>query len=186
MLIEAFHLLAYFASVSSQVVPALRDRAMNYMVNLGFDQEMYAPGVPRDSKAWLDRLIPRDYHSVLTGRNLEGLSGGAGVAPPSPDRVLELNHVGLWMTLHARPGTANFVHGIVMNHAFGIHQRSLFGYRLMRALAPCHRSRRVTYVRHFAVVIATPGLYREAIDTYNWEHPDAPFNPIHTTTASLR
>jgi hypothetical protein len=120
MLIEAFHLLAYFASVSSRVVPALRDRAMNYTVNLGFDQEKYAPGVPRDSKAWLDCLIPRDYRSVLTGRNLEGPSGGAGVAPPSPDRVLELDHVGLWMTLHARPGTVNFVHGIVMNHAFGI------------------------------------------------------------------
>src|SRR5262249_31707973 len=96
-------------------------------------------------------------------------------APPELSCMLELDHVGLWITLHAHPGSTNAINGIIINHAYRIHCRSLFGYGLMWALAPCHWTCHVIYTWQFVFIMATPGLYWEAINKYNKEHPEAPF-----------
>ncbi|XP_006459862.1 hypothetical protein AGABI2DRAFT_116822 [Agaricus bisporus var. bisporus H97] len=134
--VEAYRLLRQFCGISGCVMLAFRDKAMQAAVDLHFNDEKYAPSIPNNTRAWDEHFVPHEYSSVLTGCNEYAPSGGTGVPPPKTEHILEIDYVGQWVTLHACPGSNNQIHGIVMNHAYGIHHRSLFGYGLMRALAP--------------------------------------------------
>ncbi|KAG6822421.1 hypothetical protein H0H92_013943, partial [Tricholoma furcatifolium] len=62
-----------------------------------------------------------------------------------------------------------------MDFALRVERRSAFGYALGRALCPTEA--RSQFMRHFAMVLARPGLYREFIREYEALFPQHVFVP---------
>ncbi|KAG6888674.1 hypothetical protein C0992_007881 [Termitomyces sp. T32_za158] len=64
------------------------------------------------------------------------------------------------------PGMENTWQGIMVNFAYRMHWRTLFGFALCRALC-ANSAEKTTLVQWLALVVAHPGLYHKAIDAFN-------------------
>ncbi|KAG6886529.1 hypothetical protein C0992_003549 [Termitomyces sp. T32_za158] len=68
--------------------------------------------------------------------------------------------------IFGRPGMENTWQGIAVDFMYRMHWRTLFGFALCKALCT-NSAGKTTLVRWMALVTVRPGLYREAIDTFN-------------------
>ncbi|KAG6834022.1 hypothetical protein H0H93_011519, partial [Arthromyces matolae] len=78
--------------------------------------------------------------------------------------------------VHGRPGKVNHFQGLMVDWAYRIHWRSMFGYNLIRALGPT-TSAKSTVNRQLAFIFALPHFYRDAVETANTHSYAAPFVP---------
>ena len=153
---EAFMLLCEFQGIALYVIPMYRDTAMQHILDRKFDPSK----LPNIEKRYLQMYrIPR--YTIEPG--------SAGMKMPDFANVLHVDTMGLYILLHGRPGR-NFFSGVVLDHAFRVNQRSVFGYGLGRLMMPGGHNPH--FRRLYACLLALPRRYREAIVEYNQCHPD--------------
>ena len=167
---EAFMLLREFHAIASRVIPEYRDTAMQQILEGKFD--------PRKPPQ-----IDMKYLQMYRLSRYTGEPGSSGMKMPDFANVLNVDTMGLYILLHGRPGR-NFFSGVVIDHAFRVNRRSVFGYGLGRLMTP--GGREPHFRRLFACLLALPRRYREAIIEYNRRHPEDPFTEQHGPTYSLR
>ncbi|KAG6882987.1 hypothetical protein C0992_010053, partial [Termitomyces sp. T32_za158] len=83
-----------------------------------------------------------------------------------PNVPFDLDQIVRYALIFGRPGMENTWQGIAVDFAYRMHWRTLFGFALCRALCT-NSAGKTTLVRWMALVMACPGLYREAIDAFN-------------------
>ena len=133
-------LLREFRDIASCVVPQYRDRAMQHILDRAFDPN----NPPKVPLAYLQRYrLP----------SLEPFHGNAGMKQLTAPNVINVDEMGLYVLLHGRPGR-NFFSGVVINHAFHVNRRSVFGYGLGRLIVP--GGREPHFRRLFACLLALP------------------------------
>ncbi|KAG6864341.1 hypothetical protein C0993_008991 [Termitomyces sp. T159_Od127] len=76
--------------------------------------------------------------------------------------------------IYGQPGLENTWQGIAVDFAYRMHWRTLFGFALCRALC-ANSAGKTTIVQQFALVMARPGLYQEAVAAYAAANPTQPF-----------
>ena len=89
--------------------------------------------------------------------------------------MLDIDHWAQYLLHHGRIGSENPVVGIVMNYAYQVDRRSVFGYILGRALGPRQNKPRSEFMRIYACLLAQPHFYHDAIDTWDQTHPNQPY-----------
>jgi len=156
---EAFMLLREFHGIASRVVPEYRDTAMQHILEGKFDP-LKPPKI--EARCLQIYRIPR----------FSGEAGNSGMKMPEAANALHVDTMGLYILLHGRPGR-NFFSGVVIDHAFRVNRRSIFGYGLGRLMMP--GGREPHFRRLYACLLALPRRYREAIVEYNRRHPTEPF-----------
>jgi hypothetical protein len=102
--------------------------------------------------------------------------------PPDFTNILHIDTMGLYILLHGHPGH-NFFLGMVIDHAFRVNRRSIFGYGLGRLMMPGGRDPH--FHQLFACLLALPIRYREAIIEHNRHHSEDPFSEQPRPTYSL-
>ena len=101
---------------------------------------------------------------------------------PDLNNILHVDVMGLYILLHRRPGR-NFFTGVVIDHAFRVNRRSVFGYGLGRLIMP--GGHEPNFRRLFACLLALPRRYREAIVEHNQQHPEDLFTEQPGPTFSV-
>ncbi|KAG6882156.1 hypothetical protein C0992_012594 [Termitomyces sp. T32_za158] len=109
----------------------------------------------------------------------------AGFDSEGVRHTFDLDQLAQNLLYFSRPGMQNSVLGIAMDNAYRIHWRTMLGHAITRGLAPAGRARG-RFARLLALILARPGLYREAIAEYNAANPLAPFTPMSWTDIQLR
>jgi len=144
-------LLCEFQGIASYVIPEYRDAAMQHILDRKFD-----PSKPPN--------IENRYLQMYRVPRYTIEPGSSGMKMPDFANVLHVDTMGLYILLHGRPGR-NFFSGMVIDHAFRVNQRSVFGYGLGRLMMPGGRDPH--FRRLYACLLALPRRYREAIVEYN-------------------
>ncbi|KAG6879176.1 hypothetical protein C0992_004641 [Termitomyces sp. T32_za158] len=85
---------------------------------------------------------------------------------PDPNVSFDLDQVVQYALIFGRPGMENTWQGIAVNFSYRMHWQTLFGFALCRALCT-NSAGKTTLVCQMALIMACPGLYREAIDVFN-------------------
>jgi hypothetical protein len=157
---EAYQLLRELYNIAQRVTPDNHDAAMNYLVQ----PKVFDPELPSYLNIRLSRCMPRNTPPTAT-------------PAPQAGEVMNLEALGLHLLLYNRPGSANPASGVAMDYAFRVGRRSLFGYALGRLISPSGKNISHIFRRNFALLLARPRRYREAIVEYNRAHPQAHFVP---------
>jgi hypothetical protein len=167
---EAFMLLREFHGIASRVVPEYRDTAMQHIMGGKFN-----PCKPPK----IDTKYLQMYRVIW----YTGEPGISGMKMPDLANILHVDIMGLYILLHGWPGR-NFFSGVVIDHAFRVNRRSIFGYGLGRIMMPGNREPH--FQQLFACLLALLRRYQEAIVEYNRRHTKEPFSEQHEPTYSLR
>ncbi|KAG6806721.1 hypothetical protein H0H92_010272, partial [Tricholoma furcatifolium] len=136
------------------------------------------------NKAWT--WVSWDLNPQARIGNPSNLNQGVGLQPVPALRGLDIEEWCRYILHHGYPGSPNQFTGVAMDFALRVERRSAFGYALGRALCPTKA--RSQFMRHFAMVLARPEVYREFICEYEARFPQHPFVPqgIAAPTVSLR
>jgi hypothetical protein len=145
--------------IARGVIESIRDHAMEFIMTPGVYDPNYMPNFTTTAD-----LLPR---SLDPGKP-------PGVPNLGSDHALNIDEMARYIVLYGRPGP-NFHTGVVIDYAYRVNRRSVFGYGLIRALSPDTKS--TTFRRYAAAALALPRRYREVIEDYNTLHPSAPFAP---------
>jgi hypothetical protein len=170
---EAYTLLHEFYLIIGRIHPSMWDRTMTEFMVAPFD-DSYRPNV--GPLPVIREPIARDYSRAFVS-NRTNTSRGTGMPTPAFEQTMDQDAMGRYVLLHGRPGSANPYLGVVMNHAYHIHRRSLFGYSLGRMLAPTNARSRGAFMRLFATLTALPFRYADAVIAHNQNNPGAPMHP---------
>ncbi|KAG6893822.1 hypothetical protein C0992_008519 [Termitomyces sp. T32_za158] len=85
---------------------------------------------------------------------------------PHPNVPFDLDQLVQYALIFSRPGMENTWQGIAVDFAYCMHWQTLFGFALCRALCT-NSAGKTTPICWIALLMACPGLYCEAIDTFN-------------------
>jgi hypothetical protein len=78
--------------------------------------------------------------------------------------LLNVDHLASFLICQSNPGTFNYTHGIVMDHALWVERPTVFAYGLGRLLSSSNKEgelARARFIRLFALVAALPNFYRD-------------------------
>ena len=146
---------------------------MWYILQLGNFNPRYVPHI---DDCWLQPVhLVRRPTGQLDSRVMGGQRGGSGISMLLPHEALNMDQLGLYVTLHGNPGMTNHFVGVTIDYAFWVKRRSVFGHGLCRILTPSGKN--TVFCRLFACLLALPHQYHEAIGEFNQTHPDSPFVP---------
>ncbi|KAG6893432.1 hypothetical protein C0992_003979 [Termitomyces sp. T32_za158] len=124
-----------------------------------------------EDMAFVERLhIPARYLRTKD----DGTTALRVMCAPDPKKPFDLEQLAQYALIYGRPGLENTWQGIAVDFAYRMHWRTLFGFALCRALC-ANSAGKTTLVRRFALVMARPGLYREAVAAYAAANPTRPF-----------
>jgi hypothetical protein len=165
--ILSYIFLREFFFIARSVTPSLRDQAMIHIMTPGIYDPNYTP----------ERISPADLLPRFPDPGKP-----TGITNPGPERALNIDEMARYAILYGRPGP-NFFTGVVMDYAFRVNRRSIFGYGLARLLAP--EGKNVHFRRLIASIFALPRRYREAIEEYNRRNPSSEFTPQPGPTFTL-
>ncbi|KAG6882548.1 hypothetical protein C0992_011384, partial [Termitomyces sp. T32_za158] len=182
--IEAYYLMREFQRISLNHFPAVRDRTMALVCTPEYDHIM--PPLDLSSRHMNIAVMPTPEGYLRwkerSGRPFFTL---AGFDSEGVRHTFDLERLAQNLLYFSRPGMQNSVLGIAMDNAYRIHWRTMLGHAITRGLAPAGRARG-RFARLLALILARPGLYREAIAEYNAANPLAPFTPMSWTDIQLR
>ena len=149
-------------------LPEHRDLAMREVVADGiFEGDRDRP-FPAGHELY-NRPTPPPIPERLLSRNRNNNTRGAGISPPPPEEAFNIERHAQFMLLHGRPGSRNIFSGILMDRAFRVEYRTVWGYMLATAISPPTNHARSNMMRLLAAVIALPNRYREHIARRNAE-----------------
>ncbi|KAG6882653.1 hypothetical protein C0992_011128, partial [Termitomyces sp. T32_za158] len=169
--IVAFMLLIEMRSFAQRLDSSLQDRTMTILL----DDPVYRdlPNViqgPEDMAVVERRHIPSRFLRTKD----DGTSALRIMRTPDPKRPFDLEQIAQYALIYGRPGLENTWQGIAVDFAYRMHWRTLFGFALCRALC-ANSAGKTALVQRFALVMARPGLYREAVSAYAAANPTQPF-----------
>ena len=164
---EAFLLLRELYDISRRVLPAYRDRAMERIVRPG----EFEPDITR----YFGNGAVEPLRPTISRPNALGPMGRASLQAPSLSESFNLDAYGLYILLHGRPGSSNAIAGVLIDYAYRVNRRTVFGLALARLLIPTDRDAQPTFRRLLACLMALPHRYHEAITDYNQRHLLSPF-----------
>ena len=153
----AFVFLREFYLIARGVLPDIRDDAMNHIMIPG----VYDPNFQPNNVSAAD-LYPR----------MPDPGKPTGINNVGPENALNIDEMARYAILYGRPGP-NFFAGVVMDYAYRVHRRSIFGIGLVRLLTP--EGKNPHFRRFVAALFALPRRYREAIEEYDLRNPSQPF-----------
>jgi len=83
-------------------------------------------------------------------------------APPLA-KSLNIDTYGLYFLLYGQPGSISAISGILMDFAYHVNCRTVFGLVLAKLLNPIEWGTQPIYCRLFTCMMALPHCYHEAI-----------------------
>ncbi|KAG6822984.1 hypothetical protein H0H92_011833, partial [Tricholoma furcatifolium] len=172
--VYAHRMLDEFDRITKAVGRDMRDRSMQAIRTTNEWKYNVPPNCP-DCPAW-KRVTWDISRSAQMSRDLTGKTRGAGLPMVEGKHALNITKWCQYIMHHCYPGSPNVFSGAAMDLSLRVDRRSVFGMLLCRALAP-HKGRN-HFIRQFAMTVASPGLYREAIRDYNDRFPSEPFEPL--------
>ncbi|KAG6875512.1 hypothetical protein C0993_008862, partial [Termitomyces sp. T159_Od127] len=169
--IVAFMLISELRSVAQRLDTAPQDQTVQILLEDLSYQDLPNPVQGPEDMAIIEwRHIPT--HFLRTKD--DGMSALRMMRAPDPKRPFDLEQIAQYALIYGRPGLENTWQGIAVDFAYRMHWRTLFGFALCRALC-ANSAGKTTIVRRFALVMAHPGLYREAVAAYAAANPTQPF-----------
>ena len=145
--------------IARSVIPEYWDHAMQHLMTPGIFDPNFIP-----TRVAAADLLPR----------MPDLGRPTGINNLGPEMALNIDEMARYAILYGRPGV-NYSTGVVMDYAYRVNRRSIFGYGLARVLAP--EGKNVHFRRFVAALFALPRRYREAIEEYNSRNSLSPFVP---------
>ncbi|KAG6861068.1 hypothetical protein C0993_002764 [Termitomyces sp. T159_Od127] len=150
---------------------ALQDRRMQILLEDPSYQNLPNPVQgPEDMALIKRRHIPT--HFLCTKD--DGTAALRMMHAPDPKRPFDLEQIAQYTLIYGWPGLENTWQGIAVDFAYRMHWQTLFGFALCRALC-ANSTGKTTIVQRFALVMAHPGLYWEAVAAYAVANPTQPF-----------
>ncbi|KAG6886748.1 hypothetical protein C0992_002558 [Termitomyces sp. T32_za158] len=171
--IQVYYLMRKFQRISRNHLPAIRDRTMALVCTPEYDHIM----PPLDLSSW--HMPPPDGYFQWKDRLGQPFFTLAGFDFEGVRHTFDLDRLAQNLLYFSRPGMQNSVLGIAMDNAYRIHWRTMLGHALTCGLAPAGQARG-RFARLFTLILARPGLYREAIADYNAAMPSTPHSAQST------
>ncbi|KAG6875941.1 hypothetical protein C0992_001661 [Termitomyces sp. T32_za158] len=169
--IVTFMLLIEMRLFAQHLDTALQDRTMQILLDNPIYWNIPNPITRPEDMAFIKRLhIPTRF--LRTKDN--GMTALHVMHAPDPKKPFDLKQLAQYALIYGWPGLENTWQGIVVDFAYRMHWRTLFGFALCRALC-ANSTGKTTLVQRFALVMAQPGLYQEAVATYAAANPTCPF-----------
>jgi hypothetical protein len=136
--ILSFVFLREFYLITRGVSSDLRDDAMNHIMI----PEVYDPN-----------FLPSHVSPAELYPRMADPGKPTGINNPGPESALNIDELARYAITYGRPGP-NFFTGVVMDYAYRVHRRSIFGYGLVRLLAP--EGKNPNFRRFMATLFALP------------------------------
>ena len=171
--VEAFLLLRELRRIAERVQPRYWDGAMERLMSSRFS-ETYGSRLPRG-----------ELQAALTFRQTFEHRAPNTVSPTAA-MLMAIDEHARFLLMNGRPGSANWTAGVAFDYAFRVGRRSVFGYALSRLLSPADRQLAKVFRRFFALAMALPRRYREAVVEHNRAQPDQRYEPQQGPSFRLR
>ncbi|KAG6876580.1 hypothetical protein C0993_002096 [Termitomyces sp. T159_Od127] len=155
--IVAFMLISELRLVAQRLDTALQDRTMQILLQDALYQDL-----PNPIQGPEDMAIIEQRHISMC------------FLCTKDDEAFDLEQIVQYALIYSQPGLENTWQGIAVDFAYCMHWQTLFGFALRRALC-MNSAGKTTIVQRFALVMAHPGLYREAVAAYAAANPTQPF-----------
>ncbi|KAG6898452.1 hypothetical protein C0995_009647 [Termitomyces sp. Mi166 len=114
----------------------------------------------------MDFVIPRHIPTCFMCVKEDGTTVLHVMRAPDPSQPFDLEQIVQYVLIFGWPGLENTWQGIAFDFAYRMHWQTLFGFTLCRALCTTSTAKS-TVVRRLALVMARPGMYWEAVASYN-------------------
>ncbi|KAG6875039.1 hypothetical protein C0993_011087 [Termitomyces sp. T159_Od127] len=169
--IVTFMLISELQSVAQHLDTALQDRTMQILLEDPVYRDLPNPVQGPEDMAIIERRhIPTRFLRTKD----DGMSALRVMRAPDPKRPFDLEQIAQYALIYGWPGLENTWQGIAVDFAYRMHWQTLFGFTLCRALC-ANSAGKTTIVQWFALVMARPGLYWEAVAAYAAANPTQPF-----------
>ena len=121
---KVWTLLSEFYRISQVFVPEQRDHVMAWVVN----EWNYYCCLQNPPAVHFALMLVNS--TAINPRNVNRLNQGAGIMHPQPKQDLDIDLWTQFLAHHGQPGLRNQFYGILMDHAFRVHRRSIWRYLL--------------------------------------------------------
>ncbi|KAG6894193.1 hypothetical protein C0995_014837 [Termitomyces sp. Mi166 len=156
--------------VAQKLDESLLDKMMRALL---YDPMYRDPQSPIQGKEDKDFVIPRHIPTRFTCVKEDGTTALRVMRAPDPFQPFDLKQIVQYALIFGWPGLENTWQGIAFDFAYRMHWRTLFGFTLCWALCTTSTAKPAV-VRRLALVMAQPGMYWEAVASYNAAFPDQP------------
>ncbi|KAG6895553.1 hypothetical protein C0992_000657 [Termitomyces sp. T32_za158] len=180
--IAGFMLLIEMRSFAQHLDTALQDRTMRLLLDDPVYWDLPNPITRPEDMAFVKRLhIPARFLRTKD----DGTTALHVMCAPDPKKPFDLEQIAQYALIYGQPGLENTWQGIAVDFAYRMHWRTLFGFALCRALC-ANSAGKTTLVCRFALVMARPGLYREAVAAYAAANLTRPFVAQYGADVEIR
>ncbi|KAG6882140.1 hypothetical protein C0995_015719, partial [Termitomyces sp. Mi166 len=128
---------------------------------------------PIQSKEDKDFVIPQHILTCFTHVKEDGMTALCIMRAPDPSQPFDLEQIAQYALIFGQPELENTWQGIAFDFAYCMHWRTLFGFTLCWALCATSAAKPAV-VRWLVLVMARPGMYQEAVASYNAAFSDQP------------
>ncbi|KAG6898673.1 hypothetical protein C0995_008886 [Termitomyces sp. Mi166 len=161
--VVAYMLISELLRFTQWLDDNLHDRTMQIILSDPVYWDLKNPiRGPEDMDLVKRRHIPMHFLHVKE----EGTSALHTMRTPDPSHSFDLEQVAQYTLIFGQPGLENTWQGIAFDFAFCMHWQTLFRFALCWALC-ANSAAKLTVVRRLALVMARPGMYCEAVASYN-------------------
>ncbi|KAG6894276.1 hypothetical protein C0992_006764, partial [Termitomyces sp. T32_za158] len=180
--IVVFMLLVELQSFAQYLDTTLQDRTMRILLNNPVYWDIPNPITRPEDMAFIEHLhIPARFLRTKD----DGTTALHVMHTPDPKKPFDLEQLAQYALIYGQPGLENTWQGIVVDFAYRMHWWTLFGFALCRALC-ANSAGKTTLVRRFVLVMARPGLYREAVAAYAAANLTRPFVAQYGADVEIR
>ncbi|KAG6870061.1 hypothetical protein C0995_015473 [Termitomyces sp. Mi166 len=149
---------------------SLLDRTMQALLHDPIYRDLQSPIWGEED---MDFVIPRHILTCFMHVKEDETTALRVMCAPDPSKPFNLKQIAQYALIFGWPGLENTWQGIAFDFAYHMHWQTLFGFTLCRALCATSTAKPAV-VRWLALVIAQPGMYQEAVASYNAAFLDQP------------
>ncbi|KAG6892161.1 hypothetical protein C0995_005120, partial [Termitomyces sp. Mi166 len=113
-----------------------------------------------------DFVVPQHIPTCFTRVKEDGMTALHVMCTLDPSQPFNLEQIAQYALIFGRPGLENTWQSIAFDFAYRMHWQTLFGFALCQALCATSAAKPAV-VRRLALVMVQPGMYREAVASYN-------------------
>ncbi|KAG6893920.1 hypothetical protein C0995_015653 [Termitomyces sp. Mi166 len=149
---------------------SLLDQTMQVIVSDPIYRDLQSPIQGNED---MDIVVPRHVPTRFMCVKEDGTIALHVMHAPDPAQPFDLKQIAQYALIYGWAGLENTWQGIAFDFAYHMHWRTLFGFTLCQALCTTSAARPAV-MRRLALVTARPGMYWEAVASYNAAFPDQP------------
>ncbi|KAG6882703.1 hypothetical protein C0995_013997, partial [Termitomyces sp. Mi166 len=147
---------------------SLLDRTMWALLYDPIYRDLQSPIQGEEDK---DFVIPQHILTCFMHVKEDGMTVLRVMCTLDPSQPFDLEQIVQYMLIFRWPGLENTWQGIAFDFAYHMHWQTLFGFALCQALCATSAAKPAV-VRCLVLVMARPGMYQEAVASYNAAFPD--------------